>query len=394
MKKYFLLLPCLAICGLAWAKRKLFYAILPPLLEHWLLDIVTATLLLTALALAIHEIRCPFWLRYRADKTFRQAGLTNSQGQYPVLVSVRSDLNKRHGKLYRVRNHSISPVDFDRHIDRLQTGFGCLIGEITETENTKYTLLSVLPQRYVKPTLISCKDNALGSVSVGSLINLLLVGATGTGKTVAMKTVMCKIANYVPNAVFTILDFKQYDFAEFAGLPGYYGYADCAEGLEHFYNSFKAQQATGKPGLPHYLVIDEWGAFVLSQDKKTAERLKSMLGELLMLGRSYRYIVICGLQRADAAQFVSGARDQFRTVLAMGNLSKEQKTMLFADEKQRMTARNGVGEGYLLVDGKPLEQVKIERMRDIGALDRAIKKAMCGSADGAAQPKPSDEPLT
>lgn len=394
MKKYFLLLPCLALCGLAWARRKLLYALLPPLLEPWVLDLVAATLLLTSLALVIHEIRCPFWLRYRADKTFQQAGLTNSQGQYPVLVSVRSDPNKRHGKLYRVKNFGISPVDFDRHIDRLQTGFGCLIGEIAETENTKYTLLSVLPKRYVKPTLITCKDNAFGSVSVDSLINLLVVGATGTGKTVAIKTVMCKIAKYVPNAVFSTLDFKECEFAELAGLPGYYGYTDCAKGLDHFYNSFKAQQAIGKPSSPHYLVIDEWGAFILSQEKKTAERLKSMLAELLMLGRSYRYIVICGLQRADAAHFPAGARDQFRAIVALGNLSKEQKNMLFPDEKERMTAQNGVGEGYLAIDGKPIEQVKIERVADVGSLDRAIRKAMCGSTNGEAQPKPPAEPLT
>lgn len=393
-KKYLLLLPYLALCGGLWVQRGKLYAILPPLLERWLMDAVLVTLLLTGLGWVWHEIRCPFWIRARAERTFRQAGLKNSQGEYPVLVAVYADPYKKHGKTYKLRNRGLSPVSFDEKVDRLQTGLGGVIGTIEDTKNTRYTLLSFLPKRYVTPIIISPSDNAFGSIAIEHLINLLVVGATGTGKTVAIKVLLHKIAAHVPNAVFTILDFKQQDFAEFAGLPGYYGYADCVQGLEDYYASFKAQQSTGKPGVPHYLVIDEWGAFILSQEKKQGERLRAMLAELIMLSRSYNHRLILGLQRGDSSHFVSGARDQFRAVLALGNLSKEQKQMLFPDFKEQMNDRNSLGEGYLFLDGKGIERIKVERVRDFSALSENIRQAMSrgqpGGSGGEAEREPPD----
>lgn len=393
-KKYLLLFPYLALCGGLWIQRGKLYAVLPPLLERWLMDAVLVTLLLTGLGWVWHEIRCPFWIRARVERTFRQAGLKNSQGEYPVLVAVYADPYKKHGKTYKLRNRGLSPVSFDEKVDRLQTGLGGVIGTIEDTKNTRYTLLSFLPKRYVKPIMISSSNNAFGSVSVDSFINLLVVGATGTGKTAAIKILLYKIAAHVPNAAFTILDFKQFDFAEFAGLPGYYGYTDCVQGLEDYYASFKAQQATGKPGVPHYLVIDEWGAFILSQEKKQAEQLRAKLAELLMLGRSYNYRVICGLQRADSSHFSSGARDQFRAILALGNLSKEQKQMLFPDFKEQMNDRNSLGEGYLFLDGKGIERVRVEKVRNFSALSENIRQAMSrgqpGGSGGEAERKPPD----
>lgn len=393
-KKYLLLLPYLVLCGGLWVQRGKLYAILPPLLERWTLDLIFAALAFVGLVFAFENLRCPFWIRARAERTFQQAGLKNSQGEYPVLLSVYADPYKKHGKIYKLRNRGLSPVSFDEKVDRLQTGLGGAIGTIEDNKNTRYTLLSFLPKRYVKPIMISPGDNAFGSIAIEHLINLLVVGATGTGKTAATKILLYKIAAHVPNAVFTILDYKQQDFAEFAGLSGYYGYSDCVQGLEDYYASFKAQQATGKPGVPHYLVIDEWGAFILSQEKKQAEQLRAKLAELLMLGRSYNYRVICGLQRADSSHFVSGARDQFRAILALGNLSKEQKQMLFPEDKERMTAHNGQGEGYLFIDGKGIERIKVERVGDFSALSKNIWQAMSrgqpGGAGGEAKRKPPD----
>lgn len=393
-KKYLLLLPYLAFCGGLWVQREKLYTVLLPSLERWTLDLIFAALAFAGLVFLAENLRCPFWIRARAEKTFRQAGLKNSQGEYPVLVSVYTDHDKKHGKIYKVRNRGLSPVSFDEKIDRLQTGLGGVIGRIEDMKNTRYTLFWLLPKRFVKPTPISSGDDAFGSVSVDSLINLLVVGATGTGKTAAIKVVLNKLISATPQCTLTVLDYKQFDFAELAGLPGYYGYSECPQGLDDFYASFKAQQATGKPGIPHYLVIDEWGAFILAQEKKQAEQLKAKLSDLLMLGRSYNYRVICGLQRADSAHFASGARDQFRAILALGNLSKEQKQMLFPDFKEKMTDNNSLGGGYLFLDGKGIERIQVERVRDFGALSENIRQAMSrsqpGVAGGEAERKPPD----
>lgn len=337
-----------------------------------------------------------FPARWRIYKGFVKCGFHNADHEYPMLLSMRKGKEKPYEVVYRFKSCGLSLPEWDKHLADLEAVLNAKIYYFDYGKRSdKTVLVHAIPWKHFKPTLISSSDNAFGSASVESLINLLVVGATGTGKTVAIKVLLHKIAAHVPNAVFTILDFKQQDFAEFAGLPGYYGYADCVQGLEDFYASFKVQQATGKAGAPHYLVIDEWGAFILSQEKKQqAEKLKTELAELLMLGRSYNYRVICGLQRGDSSHFVSGARDQFRAILALGNLSKEQKQMLFPDFKEQMNDRNSLGEGYLFLDGKGIEHIKIERVQNFNALGETIRQAMSrgqpGGSGGEAERKPPD----
>ena len=53
--------------------------------------------------------------------------------------------------------------------------------------NINYTLLYFLPQKYIRPALFTPDDSASGSIDVKHIINMLIVGATGTGKTVALK---------------------------------------------------------------------------------------------------------------------------------------------------------------------------------------------------------------
>ena len=203
---------------------------------------------------------------------------------------------------------------------------------------------------------------------------MLVVGGTGAGKTYYQKLLLGKISKYLPSAQITICDFKNHDFIEFAGLPRHYGYEDCVKGLDDYYNEFTARSNDGRPRI---LLFDEWGAFVLSRpDKKAAEEVKSKLSTLLMLGRSSRFHVIIGLQRADAEHFKSGARDQFGAILGLGNLSKEQKQMLFADYREQITQGCGRGEGHLLLDGEGLYRVRVPSVTDADKLKAAIADAV------------------
>jgi len=125
------------------------------------------------------------------------------------------------------------------------------------------------------------------------------------------------------------------------------------------------------------LLIDEYGALIAAQDKQAADELKMMVANMLFMGRSLGIVVLIGVQRADAEHFKAGARDQFKAILALGNLSKEQKMMLFADHKDELTDNNGVGEGYLLEDGRGIERVKVALIDDFDGLNQTIRQAMC-----------------
>ena len=241
--------------------------------------------------------------------------------------------------------------------------------------NINYTLLYFLPQKYVRAALFTPDDSASGSIDVKHIINMLIVGATGTGKTIALKILLVKIARFQPDAKIWLLDFKQFDFRNLSDKPRYYGYADCLQGLEDYYAAFKQQQESGTAGAPQYLIIDEWGSFVLSLDKKTAEQAKARLAELLMLGRAYRFFPIIGIQRPDAAYF-AGARDNFQCCLALGNLSREGRRMLFPDEIAESITQCSKREGHLYIDGVGIEKIRIAEVQSMDALDEAIHEAM------------------
>ena len=94
------------------------------------------------------------------------------------------------------------------------------------------------------------------------------------------------------------------------------------------------------------------------------------------MSRSLGMKIIIGMQTAHSENFKTGARDQFHGILALGNLSKEQKQMLFSDYKEKMNDHNSVGEGYLLINGKDIERVKISEIKDMESLIKIICPAM------------------
>lgn len=337
--------------------------------------IAMVALVFTAIVCLVQMIRTPPLLKRRFDRAVRRCGLRNAQGEYPVLVGVKRDKEKAHGLILKIRNKGVSVPDFDRNIERLKASLNGSIYRIEYARNVSYILLWFLPQKYVRPALLTPDDEAIGKMSIRHLINMLVVGATGTGKTISIKILMAKIFKSIPNAKLWLLDFKKFDFRDFAGLPRYYGFSDCVQGLKDFYAAFKRQQELGIAGEPTYLIIDEWGSFIASLDKKEAEEMKRLLSELLMLGRAYHFFPIVGIQRPDASYF-SSARDNFQCCLALGNLSPEGRRMVFPDSAAGRIMECKKREGHLYIDGVGLEKVRIADIADIDALDAIIREAM------------------
>ncbi len=336
--------------------------------------LLVLTLVLTAIICFIDFCRRPWGISRRVSRTLHRWNIRTASGEYPVLKRTRRSKQKAHELMLELDGKGLSLPDFDKHLEHFQVG---LNGKIRMEYGDKNTIirLYLLPRKYVKPTIISPQDDAIGAVSLSHLINFLIIGATGTGKTVAIKILLSKIVQYQPNAIIWLLDFKRFDFRQFEGLLRYYAFTACPQGLKDCYNAFKAQQETGIAGNPNYLVIDEWGSFIMSLDKKSAEEAKNMLAELLMLGRAYQFIPIIGIQRPDSSYF-NGGRDNFQACLALGNLSPEGRRMVFPDSVKEQFTDCKQREGHLYIDGVGLEKIKIEKISDMDALDASIREAM------------------
>lgn len=348
--------------------------------EHFIIAAIAFALTLTAIVCLVQIIRMPPFLKRRFDRAVRRCGLRNAQKEYPVLIGVKRDREKPHGLILKVRNKGVSIPDFDRQYNRLKASLNGIIYQMEYGRKADYTMLFFLPQKHVRPALLTPDDEAVGRMSIIHLINILVIGATGTGKTVVIKGLLAKIARFQHNFCIYILDFKMLDFRYLAGLPHYFGFDACIQGLQEVYSIFKQRQAKGvAKGEPIiYLVIDEWVSFIIwlqSTDKKLADQMLKILAELMMLGRGFYIIPIVGAQRPDAAYFAS-SRDNFQCCLALGNLSREGRRMVFPDEVIDSITLCGKREGHLYIDGVGLEKIRVADIQDLDTLDAIIREAM------------------
>lgn len=205
--------------------------------------------------------------------------------------------------------------------------------------------------------------------------HFIVTGATGSGKTVAVKTIMERVAKHAPNAKITVCDYKAEDFRFLDGCSRYYAFDRCAEGLDHFFSEFQARQSGEDDSRTmRLLVFDEWAAFLSNLDKKELAEVQKKLATLLMLGRSFNVHVLISVQRADAEYFAK-SRDNFSIVIAMGNISKESAAMFGFDRQQFMPCRQQ-GQGHLLLNGTKQLPIEVPRVRSFEELHNKIRVAV------------------
>ena len=265
---------------------------------------------------------------------------------------------------YHFKTMGLSLKDFKDNKDTLEVILNARVNNINYGKNTKSVIINATPYKFLKPRIIelSMEDNYLMN-----LINLLCTGQTGSGKTYFFKVLLANLLMQNPEAILYLCDFKNFDFIELEDCIRYYGYTDVVKGIKEVYQIFNDRllDKSNKEYNTIILFIDEYSALLSNIDKKEADEVQKMVSEILFMGRSYKILPIIGLQRADSNLFKNGSRDQFKTIVALGNLSKIQKEMLFPDFKDNMNDTNNVGEGYVYQDGQEfLQRIKVKQVSD------------------------------
>lgn len=123
-------------------------------------------------------------------------------------------------------------------------------------------------------------------------------------------------------------------------------------------------------------MFDEWSAYLddcldCPNGKKKMEAQRRKLGNLLRLGRSFRYHVILGQQRMDSIYF-QGFRENFNMVIGLSNLSKESRDMFFSEYKEKMETNRARGTGYMIINGSNFTPVAVPRVKDMEKLQKSI----------------------
>ena len=187
----------------------------------------------------------------------------------------------------------------------------------------------------------------------------LLVGGTGSGKTTALKQIVAQFS-YRGNCEIFLATFKHKDedFHYLQVSAHFNYYRGCKDLFEAFHSRFM-DRLNGKDPKRNLLllVFDEWVAFLLDLNKQDRQEALDKLGQILMMGRSFKVQVLIAIQRPDAQFFGNGARDNFGLVMALGKMSLDGYRMVFPSDYIKELHPCGIGKGYAIISGTEFNRI-------------------------------------
>lgn len=251
--------------------------------------------------------------------------------------------------------------------EKLETGLycECIMKELKESY-IEYTFLYNMLENRISIDDIEYKEGKIKLMKniwweYDKLPHMLCIGGTGGGKTYFILTLIETLLK--TNAVLYILDPKRSDLADLAViLPNVYSHKEeMVACLQEFYDGMMSRTEemkkmpnykTGKNyaycGLePHFLIFDEYVAFVEMLDHRERENVLTLLKKIVMLGRQMGYFLILACQRPDAKYLGDGIRDQFNFRVALGRNSELGYGMVFGDSDKKFFLKDIKGRGYL-----------------------------------------------
>ncbi|HBF0286570.1 TPA: ATP-binding protein [Clostridioides difficile] len=251
--------------------------------------------------------------------------------------------------------------------DKLESGLYCeLTDKLLYDGYVEYTLLYDMIANRISIEEVQAENGGLRLMKnlvweYDALPHALICGGTGGGKTYFILTIIEALLR--TNAVLYILDPKNADLADLGTVMDkvYYKKEDMIDCVNAFYNgmvarseamklmpNYKTGQNYAYLGLaPHFLIFDEYVAFMECLNTKESIAVLSQLKKIVMLGRQAGYFLILACQRPDAKYFSDGIRDNFNFRVALGRMSELGYGMMFgSDVKKKFYQKRIKGRGY------------------------------------------------
>lgn len=368
--KDYLLVKILTIPPITFGDKLLFYTY-----NGGLLIILTIILIALIITLIKPNIK-------KEKKGMDDIGLKNKNDETPRCIKIL-DGEHEHQKIYVFQVNHISLEQMKEKQDGLESLYNIKIDYMNYGTSTKYINVYATSLSDLQPKLfqVGYEDHFLSD-----FISAIVVGSTGSGKTyfthqLLGKVVMNKSINNEDVEVF-ICDRKNEDYIQFKDCKNYYG-VNAVDGIKKVYEIFEKRldddvNCDDKPTI--ILLIEEYALMLNMLDKKEAEDIKQKVANMLFAGRSKKIITILSMQRADSIYFPTGAKEQFKNVIMMGEISDIQLNMLLDEEhKKQITEINPRGFGYLYEQGnRKLTRFKVSEITDseLKIIDSNIRSKM------------------
>lgn len=254
------------------------------------------------------------------------------------------------------------------HLEKkLETGLYCeLVSKELHDSYVEYVLLYDTIANRITIAEVQAKDGKLRLMKnvwweYDKLPHMLIAGGTGGGKTYFILTIIEALLRC--NAVMYVLDPKNADLADLAVVMPevYYKKEDITACIDRFYDGMMerseamkrmANYKTGENyaylGLaPHFLIFDEYVAFMEMLTTKENAAVLNKLKQIVMLGRQAGYFLILACQRPDAKYLGDGIRDQFNFRVALGRMSELGYSMMFGEVDKDFFLKQIKGRGYV-----------------------------------------------
>ena len=234
--------------------------------------------------------------------------------------------------------------------------------------------------------------------------HMLIAGGTGGGKTYFILTLIEALLR--SNAVMYILDPKNADLADLSVVMPevWYKKEDITACIDRFYDGMMERSESMKLmenyrtgenyaylGLaPHFLIFDEYVAFMEMLTTKENAAVLNKLKQIVMLGRQAGYFLILACQRPDAKYLGDGIRDQFNFRVALGRMSELGYSMMFGEVDKDFFLKQIKGRGYVDTGNSvisefytPLVPKGHDFLKEIGRLsqNRQDGQAACEAKD-------------
>lgn len=286
---------------------------------------------------------------------------------------------------------------------KLEPGLYCeLVGKELKEFYLEYDFLYDMVANRIRIEAVEAKDGALQLMKnlwweYDKLPHMLISGGTGSGKSYYILILILALVK--TNAVMSVLDPKNADLADLATVMDnvYHTKEDMIECLSKFYDymmerseemknfpNYKTGENYAYLGLPaHFLVFDEYVAFMEMLGSREREDVLSKLKKIVMLGRQAGFFLILACQRPDAKYLGDGIRDQFNFRVALGRMSELGYSMMFGETKKDFFLKQIKGRGYVDAGTSvisefytPLVPKKFDFLKEIGKAVEERKEYM------------------
>ena len=254
------------------------------------------------------------------------------------------------------------------HLEKkLETGLYCeLVSKELKDSYVEYVLIYDTIANRITIDEVQAKHGSLRLMKnvwweYDKLPHMLIAGGTGGGKTYFILTIIEALLKC--NAVMYVLDPKNADLADLSAVMPeiYYKKEDITACIEQFYDGMMARSESMKLmenyktgenyaylGLaPHFLIFDEYVAFMEMLTTKENAAVLNKLKQIVMLGRQAGYFLILACQRPDTKYLGDGIRDQFNFRVALERMSELGYSMMFGEVDKDFFLKQIKGRGYV-----------------------------------------------